>query len=97
MTTPSRFTFHRSFPQTILLVFSLFIASYSNAAPVYTYKVVATLPHSTDNYTEGFFYLDGMFYESTGIAGRSAVIVFEPQTGKTLQRRNQHPNILAKA
>jgi len=91
MTTPARFAFLRSLSQTFILVFSFFIASYSHAAPVYTYKVVATYPHSTENYTEGFFYLDGMFYESTGIAGRSAVIVLEPQTGKTLQRRNLPP------
>jgi glutamine cyclotransferase len=36
------------------------------AAPVEGYEVVATFPHSTANYTEGFFYLDGMFYEGTG-------------------------------
>jgi glutamine cyclotransferase len=31
------------------------------AAPVEGYKVVATYPHSTSSYTEGFFYLDGLF------------------------------------
>ncbi|MGB6265641.1 MAG: glutaminyl-peptide cyclotransferase, partial [Candidatus Acidiferrales bacterium] len=57
-------------------------------APVDGYKVVAKYPHSTGNYTEGFFYLDGMFYEGTGINGRSAVIVSDPKTGTTLQHRN---------
>ena len=27
----------------------------ARAAPVYGYRVVATYPHSTDSYTEGFF------------------------------------------
>ncbi len=60
-------------------------------APVYGYKVVAKYPHSTGNYTEGFFYLDGMFYEGTGMKGRSAVIVTEPGTGRVLQRRDLPP------
>jgi glutamine cyclotransferase len=58
------------------------------AAPVSTYKVVAEFPHSTDSYTEGFFYRDGLFYEGTGVKGRSAVLVIEPATGKVLQRRD---------
>jgi hypothetical protein len=36
------------------------------AAPVSSYKVVAEFPHSTDSYTKGFFYHDGLFYEGTG-------------------------------
>lgn len=56
------------------------------AAPVSGFKVVAKYPHSTNNYTEGFFYLDGLFYEGTGLKGNSAVIVTQPETGKTLQQ-----------
>jgi glutamine cyclotransferase len=51
-----------------------------------SYEVVAKFPHSTDNYTEGLFYLDGLFYEGTGRNGHSAVIVSQPETGKILQR-----------
>lgn len=50
--------------------------------------MVATYPHLTSSYTEGFFYLDGMFYEGTGMEGRSAVLVEQPETGKVLQRRD---------
>jgi glutamine cyclotransferase len=39
------------------------------------YKVVAKYPHSTENYTEGFFYRDGLFYEETGLNGHSAIVV----------------------
>jgi glutaminyl-peptide cyclotransferase len=60
----------------------------SGGTPIYGYKVVATYPHSTDSYTEGFFYLNGLFYEGSGINGQSAVIVTNPLTGKVVQRRN---------
>jgi glutamine cyclotransferase len=55
------------------------------AAPVYGYKVVAVYPHSTTSYTEGFFYLNGLFYEGTGLKGHSQVLVYEPKTGTVKQ------------
>ena len=55
------------------------------AAPVLGYRVVAKFPHSTESYTEGFFYRDGMFYEGTGLAGHSKLLVTQPETGKVLQ------------
>jgi glutaminyl-peptide cyclotransferase len=58
----------------------------SAVAPVSGYQVVARYPHSTDSYTEGLFYLDGYFYEGTGMKGDSAVLVVQPETGKILQR-----------
>jgi glutamine cyclotransferase len=58
------------------------------AAPVSSYKVVAEFPHSTGSYTEGFFYREGLFYEGTGLKGRSAILVIEPETGKVVQRRD---------
>ena len=63
----------------------------ASVAPVYGYRVVATYPHSTDSYTEGFFYLDGIFYESVGITGRSAVMAVAPETGRTLLRHDLPP------
>jgi len=71
----------------LLLIVGLAQASAAwAAAPVLGYKVVAKLPHSTESYTEGFFYLNGLFYEGTGLEGHSAVLVTEPETGKVLQR-----------
>ena len=55
------------------------------------YKVVAHYPHSTDSYTEGFFYLDGLFYEGTGIAGHSALFAIQPETGNPVQKRELAP------
>ncbi len=57
-------------------------------APVQGYRVVAKYPHSTESYTEGFFFKDGMFYEGTGEKGRSALLVEVPETGKVVQRRD---------
>jgi glutamine cyclotransferase len=48
--------------------------------------VVATFPHSTDSFTEGFFYLGGLFYEGTGRNGLSAVLATEPRTGRVVRK-----------
>jgi glutamine cyclotransferase len=61
------------------------------AAPVMGYKIVARYPHSTQSYTEGFLYLDGLFYEGTGIEGQSGLLAIEPKTGKPLQKREMAP------
>jgi glutamine cyclotransferase len=68
-----------------LVIMLLCMASSLRAAtPVSGYKIVAEYPHSTDSYTEGFFYLNGMFYEGTGIQGHSAVMSLYPFTGKPI-------------
>lgn len=65
----------------LILILSFFVPN----APIAGYQVIAKFPHSTENYTEGFFYLDGIFYEGTGLEGHSQVLATQPQTGKTLQ------------
>src|ERR1700738_1719721 len=75
-------------PRLIILVCLLSgHTAHAASAPVSGYRVIARYPHSTANYTEGFFYRDGLFYEGTGLEGRSAVLVTEPETGKVVQRR----------
>lgn len=54
--------------------------------PTMGYTVVARFPHSTTSYTEGFFYLDGLFYEGTGLEGHSAVLAIQPETGKPVKK-----------
>jgi glutaminyl-peptide cyclotransferase len=82
----------RRFAAGLALAASLLIAdSAGAAAPILGYKVVAEYPHSTDSYTEGFLYRDGLFYEGTGIAGRSALLVIQPETGKPVQTRALTP------
>ena len=73
------------------LAASLLTVSCFAAAPVLGYKVLAEYPHSTESYTEGFFYRDGLFYEGTGMAGRSALLVIQPETGKPVQKRELSP------
>src|SRR5258708_13372173 len=69
----------------------LFSGDHADAAPIYGYRVVATFPHSTDSYREGFFYLDGIFYEGIGINGRSAILAVAPETGRILHRHDLPP------
>ncbi len=78
---------------TRALVLLAILSTQCLAAPTYTYKIVAKYPHSTESYTEGFFYLNGLFYESTGLKGHSAVMAIEPETGKPLQQFNLAPNL----
>jgi glutaminyl-peptide cyclotransferase len=73
------------FATKIALTLALLAANCS-AAPVYTYKVLAKYPHSTDSYTEGFFYLNGLFYEGIGLNGHSGIVVTQPETGTPVQR-----------
>src|SRR6266568_4712947 len=68
------------------LVIGCGISAHGATAPVSGYRVVATYPHSTESYTEGFFFLDGPFYEGTGLNGQSAVMAIDPKTGRILQR-----------
>jgi glutamine cyclotransferase len=82
----------RSLAVSLALVACLLSADCAAAtAPTMGYKIVARYPHSTDSYTEGFLYLDGLFYEGTGIAGHSALLAIDPQTGKPVQKRELAP------
>lgn len=65
-----------------LLVISILIACFQSSClkagdPVqYVAKVVAEYPHSTDNYTQGFFFYDGALMESNGGYGKSAFVKY---------------------
>jgi len=48
----------------------------------YTYKVVRQYPHDPDAYIQGLIYDNGIFYESTGLEGKSSIRIVEPATGK---------------
>lgn len=51
----------------------------------YTFQVVAELPHSTSDYTQGFQYADGLFWEGTGGYGSSELKVKNPASGEPLR------------
>ncbi len=52
------------------------------------YKLLNTYPHSTDNFTEGFIYRDGLLYESTGLYGKSALYITKLETGEIIQSKS---------
>ena len=68
-----------------LLLLSIATAGNLHAAPIMGYRIVARYPHSTASYTEGFFYLNGLFYEGTGLEGHSALLAIRPETGKPVK------------
>ena len=68
-----------------LVLCSTRLAASEPPAPVLGYDVVARYPHATTSYTEGFFYLNGLFYEGTGLEGHSQILAVDPETGKLSQ------------
>ncbi|HMF98268.1 MAG TPA: glutaminyl-peptide cyclotransferase, partial [Vicinamibacterales bacterium] len=55
---------------------------------LYGYQVVRSYPHDHDAFTQGLQYVDGVFYEGTGLNGRSSIRRVELETGRVLQRRD---------
>jgi glutaminyl-peptide cyclotransferase len=86
----TRHTF-RALALSLLSTILLMSCPRGGAVPTFGYRIVASYPHATDSYTEGFFYLDGIFYESIGINGRSAVMAVAVETGRTLHRHDLPP------
>ena len=60
----------------------------SPSLPVYGYQIVRVYPHDRDAFTQGLQFVDGVFYEGTGLNGRSTIRRVELETGKVLQKRN---------
>src|SRR3954466_8518967 len=56
--------------------------------PQYTYTVVRTYPHDRDAFTQGLQFVDGAFYEGTGLNGKSSIRRVKIETGEVLQKRN---------
>lgn len=58
------------------------------SAPVrnYTYKVVNTYPHDRLAFIEGLLVREGVFYESTGLNGKSSLRRVEVDTGKVIKK-----------
>lgn len=54
----------------------------------YTYRVVNTLPHDPNAFTQGLVYADDIFYEGTGRNGQSSLRKVDPATGAVLQQHD---------
>jgi glutamine cyclotransferase len=58
----------------------------TEAEPVFGFDVVGAFPHDAEAFTQGLVYVDGFFYESTGLNGRSSLRKVAPETGQVVQR-----------
>jgi glutamine cyclotransferase len=56
------------------------------AVTAYGYQVVDVRPHDREAFTQGLVFLQGVFFESTGLNGRSSLRRVDPQTGRVLQK-----------
>jgi glutamine cyclotransferase len=61
-------------------------ASQAGPVPTYAYDVVNVFPHDRTAFTEGLVYFKGVFFESTGLNGRSTLRKVDPQSGRTTQQ-----------
>ncbi len=55
--------------------------------PLYGYTVVKTYPHDPTAFTQGLQYVNGIFYEGTGLNGQSSIRKVKIETGEVLQRK----------
>ena len=63
------------------------VVAQARLAPIYGYDVVREYPHDAEAFTQGLLVRDGVFYESTGLEGRSSLRKVDIETGRVLQRR----------
>ena len=56
--------------------------------PQYDYRIVDKMPHDPDAFTQGLVYLDGIFFESTGVRGQSSLRRVDPKSGEVLKKRD---------
>lgn len=56
------------------------------AAPTQGYSIVHVYPHDAAAFTQGLIYLDGAFYEGTGLNGKSSIRMVDLASGRVLQR-----------
>src|SRR5262245_17219829 len=56
--------------------------------PVFGYQVVRSYPHDPTAFTQGLEYADGIFYEGTGLNGRSSIRRVKVETGEVLEKRD---------
>ena len=75
----------------VIILSGLMNCSYTQQPVNYKLKVVQTLPHDRNAYTQGLFFHDGVLYESCGQYGQSHFKKSDLTTGKSLRRLNFDP------
>jgi glutamine cyclotransferase len=61
--------------------------------PVAEAQIVKTYPHDPHAFTEGLFFRDGVFYESTGLEGQSNIRAVDPASGRVLRSTALPPGL----
>ncbi|MGB5983682.1 MAG: glutaminyl-peptide cyclotransferase [Desulfobacterales bacterium] len=56
--------------------------------PSFGYRVVATVPHDPQAFTQGLLFDRDRFFESTGLRGRSTLREIDPANGRVLRRKS---------
>ncbi|MFA5302488.1 MAG: glutaminyl-peptide cyclotransferase [Bacteroidales bacterium] len=69
----------------ILLLSAMAFGTASSLVPRYGYRIEEVLPHNVSSYTQGFFYHNGFFYESTGQYGFSMIAQVDVNSGRVLK------------
>lgn len=64
------------------------VAATPTPPPTYSYLIVNTYPHDPGAFTQGLIYQDDIFYEGTGLRGRSSLRKVDPTTGHVLKQVN---------
>src|SRR5947207_13753797 len=92
MQIQKRLTFPSSQRRGMLLaigILGLFVAGFT--PPQYGYRIVKAYPHDRAAFTQGFEFRDGVFYEGTGLVGRSSLRKINLETGQIQQRYDVPP------
>jgi glutamine cyclotransferase len=56
--------------------------------PVHQYRIIRSYPHDRQAFTQGLAYADQVFYEGTGLYGRSSLRKVDPASGKVQKQVN---------
>ena len=56
-----------------------------------SYRLLGTIPHRQENFTQGLLYHGGYLYESTGKYGKSSLKKIDPANGRILKKINLTP------
>lgn len=71
-----------------ILVLARLSAQGGAQLPLYGYSVVRAYPHDTNAFTQGLEFVNGSFYEGTGLEGRSSVRRVKIETGEVMQQHD---------
>jgi glutamine cyclotransferase len=59
----------------------------AQSARVDSYRVIASHPHDPGAFTQGLEFVDGRFYEGTGLNGQSTIRIVAPTTGTVVKKQ----------